>query len=66
MQKEEPDVVTYGKTITWRSFGGLTVSAAASGCSSPEEAEREALDYAKQMGWTPAKWWQWWRWRDSK
>lgn len=27
-----------------------------------DRTEEDALEVAKEMGWTPIRWWQWWRW----
>lgn len=57
-------MTTYGQQITWRDPIS-TVTVEVSGYSSPDAAFAAALDDAKAAGWTPPKWWQWWRWTES-
>lgn len=61
---EKPGV-TYGATIRWSdSYGRNEVTV--SKCSSREEAWRETEACARRSGWTPPRWWQWWRWSDTR
>jgi len=30
------------------------------------EAKRQCVEWAQKHGWTPPKWWQWWRWKDTR
>lgn len=53
----------YGKTIKWSVWGGIKQAAGFADTS--EKAFELALEKAKQLGWTPPKWWQWWRWGDK-
>jgi hypothetical protein len=55
---------TYGQTITWHEASGNRSSFTVEGCATPQEALSEAIRCAKSMGWTPPKWWQWWRWSE--
>jgi hypothetical protein len=54
-------MITYGFTIKWghNSFG-------VSNQPTAEEAQRVCIEWATKHGWTPPKWWQWWRWGDTK
>jgi hypothetical protein len=56
-------MVTHGQEIIWSHFGSRE-SVTVGGCDTREEAMREALKLAKESGWTPPRWWQWWRWGD--
>ena len=56
-------MATYGQEIIWNSMAGQH-SVKVEGCDSSEEARTEALRMAKESGWTPPRWWQWWRWSD--
>lgn len=51
-------------SVEWTDFSGtwscITVSR-----KTTEEAETAAFEEAKHFGWTPRKWWQWWRWDDT-
>lgn len=47
--------------LIWQS-GFCTTAVEVNGYSSPREALLAAVTDAKELGWTPPKWWQWWRW----
>ena len=54
---------TYGQMMQWHDgYGRQRIEV--SGCSSLEEARASALHMALASGWTPPRWWQWWRWQD--
>lgn len=61
-------MTTHGQTIAWTGGGGLdgaiTQSVSVEGCATREEAFSKAIQFAKDAGWTPPKWWQWWRWSE--
>jgi hypothetical protein len=59
-------MILYGQTIEWTDFWGQKTKISVTGCSSLEIAKQIALEDAKEMGWTPYKCWQWWRWHDTK
>ena len=54
-------MITYGFDIKWGSttFG-------VSGCTTRVAAIQEAITFAKSNGWTPPRWWQFWRWMDTR
>jgi hypothetical protein len=58
-------MTTFSQEIIWHSMAGRH-SVSVEGCDSREEALSTALRMAKQgsHGWTPPRWWQWWRWGD--
>ncbi len=56
-------MTTYGQEIIWSTSTGR-ISVMVDKCDTPEEALQEALKWAKEDGWTPPHWWQWWRWGD--
>jgi hypothetical protein len=58
-------MITYGQVIRWTRSDGAVLSVIVRDCGSHEEALRMAIDDAKSMGWTPPKWWQWWRWDET-
>lgn len=35
-------------------------------CATPEDAKRECIAFAERNGWTRPKWWQFWRWQDTR
>lgn len=55
----------YGITITWTTLGGQRKFKSLN-FPDYEEAWRVALDLARADGWYPPKWWQIWRWRDTR
>jgi hypothetical protein len=57
--------VTYGVTIRWTDRNGQQ-SCGVDGCETREEAWEQAEGFARRGGWTPPKWWQWWRWHDTR
>ena len=56
----------YGQTIKWTEFPDLWYKTTVNGCNTLEEARTSALRSAKKMGWTYPKWYQFWRWNDTK
>lgn len=63
---EKSPIVTHDFAVRWTKFDGTTETAAVSGCESEAEARREAFRIARKNGWTPPRWWQWWRWGDTQ
>jgi len=57
--------VTFGQQISWtgrdRSKSAVTVK----DYPTHQEALDAALKSAMAFGWTPPRWWQWWRWGDQ-
>lgn len=53
--------IGYGYRIKWGDN-----SFAVQGQPSPEEAKAMCIEWATKHGWTPPKWWQFWRWGDTK
>lgn len=55
----------YGITITWTKFDGRRkfVSSNFPDC---EQAWMAAIDLARFDGWYPPKWWEIWRWGDTR
>ena len=56
----------FGQTIRWTDLGGDEHAVRVNGCTSPQEALKEATRMACEMGWTPRRWWQFWRYSDTK
>lgn len=57
-------MVSYGRTIRWYGLDGSVSTFTVDKCETPQEALSEAITSAKAFGWTPPRWWQWWRWRE--
>ena len=51
------------RVIRWSSYGGAHLVQSGRH-NSKIEAWAEALRMAVSLGYTPRRWWQWWRWRD--
>lgn len=58
--------IAYGYRIDWTDSDGTRSYASTNGHRSPAAARDAALRMAKAMGWTPPRWWQWWRWDDTQ
>jgi hypothetical protein len=46
--------------FSWTTLNGERSEIGFTGCT-----KQEAIDRALEWGWTPPKWWQWWRWDDQ-
>lgn len=55
----------YGITITWTKLDGKRKFSSFN-FHDWDEAWREALDLARADGWYPPKWWEFWRWSDTR
>lgn len=56
----------YGFVVTLTEFGGGKHQWGSRGHLTHEEALAAAWELAHKYGWKPAKWWQFWRWADTK
>jgi len=54
--------ISYGQVIEWVDRDGTRTRICVKGRSSAREAFEDAVTAAKDMGWKPPKWWQFWRW----
>ena len=54
-------MITYGQVVSWSPSLGIRLSVSVIGFETREDARREAIKQAKELGWTPPRWWQWWR-----
>src|SRR5688500_1268034 len=66
MIEASPNRVIYGFTIKWTDFDGSRHEVASTGFHSGLDARRSVIGAARQAGWTPPRWWQWWRWNDTR
>lgn len=53
------------RPFTWTGFDGISSTVSVEWKDSMEEAFNATLEFARELGWTPPRWWQWWRWRDQ-
>jgi hypothetical protein len=56
----------HGYTVVWTRFGEGRSTFHACGFSTPEEADKSRAESLRGYGWEPPKWWQWWRWDDTR
>lgn len=56
--------LTWSYTVHWIKFPNKYSNMTSSGWETPEEAKKAALEFAAECGWTPRRWWQFWRWRE--
>ncbi len=60
-----PVPVTYGFTVSWRDWPWSKVNRAGLiKAATPLEARIKAQELAISFGWTPRRWWQFWRWNE--
>jgi hypothetical protein len=52
----------YSAWRQWRDFQGSTYRVTVAGDGTVEEAKAHMDQAARDAGWTPARWWQFWRW----
>ena len=57
---------TYGFRINWKTFDGESCCVKSSGHKSIDHAKAYCIASAEMAGWTPPKWWQWWRRGDTR
>ena len=56
----------YTQYVSWRHADGTIESIAFGTDLGLQEAINGALALAREHGWTPPRWWQFWRWGDSR
>jgi hypothetical protein len=55
----------YGQEVRWTKFDGSKHTLEINDCDTLDEAVQTAFREAIKCGWTPPRWWQWWRWGDT-
>ncbi len=58
-------MITYGQEIHWTEFNGTKNSFGIHNAETRDAALKAIAETAPKMGWTPRRWWQWWRWSDT-
>lgn len=53
---------TWSASRTWKTRDGLRWQTTAEGYKNLTDARARCERDARELGWTPRKWWQWWRW----
>lgn len=59
-------MIRYGQSIRWTSLDGSVTEIAVSDCDSAKEARQKAIEFAEASGWRPPRWYEFWRWRDTR
>jgi hypothetical protein len=54
----------YGMLVRWTGRDGRVNILRMGPYPTAQEAWDKALHHARALGWTPPKWWQWWRFGD--
>jgi hypothetical protein len=57
-------MIVYSFTIRWYEFNGTMTAIRAESTLSMGDAISKSFADAKECGWTPPRWWQWWRWKE--
>jgi hypothetical protein len=63
---QSPTGMLCAQSIKWTEFGGNRNEVMTDYHFTPREARKSALRSAIKSGWTPPRWWQWWRWGDTR
>jgi hypothetical protein len=58
-------MTTYGHHIKFSSYHTV-YEVSVGGLRSPEEAEQFAWEFARENGYRPPRWWEWWRWGEKR
>jgi len=58
--------LVYAAKVQWTHFNGTKQCVGVSNYDNLHEALDDALLSAIVMGWTMPRWWQWWRWQDTR
>lgn len=56
----------YGQKIKWTRCDGSPAAIFVGWFKTQEEARVAVIKAARRAGWTPPRWWQWWRRKDSR
>ena len=56
----------YSQTVRWTTIREGEQNISVGNSLTLGEAQESAFRWAIQLGWTPPKWWQFWRWGDTK
>lgn len=58
--------MTFGQQIIWTRRDGTRKVYSVTGRDSWENAQLAVFELARQDGWTYPRWWQYWRWFDTR
>ena len=59
---------TWSVRIDWSGWKGEKEAITLTGDPGEplESVRKKAVDHATELGWTPPRWWQFWRWADTQ
>lgn len=63
---QAPERALYRNEIKWTDFDGTRHSISSGWRFHMRVARKESLRRAIGFGWTRPRWWQWWRWDDTR
>lgn len=66
MLEKSPTGVIYGFAISWTDLNGGKRSIKTTGFYTARDARRSVVRAARRSGWTYPRWWQFWRWDDTR
>jgi hypothetical protein len=66
MLERSPTKAVCRSEIKWTDIDGSKSSVCSDYHFHARDARKEALRMARKWGWTYPRWWQWWRWEDSR
>lgn len=58
--------MSHSARIHWTQSSGDRIVLTVADCMTRDDAQREVTDWARSAGWTPPRWWQFWRWGDTR
>ena len=58
--------ITYSQSVRWTGRDGNVSVLTVNGYPTAEAAAAKAFHDAREFGWTPPRWWQWWRKGDTR
>jgi hypothetical protein len=56
----------YSQQIKWTDYNGNHALVGVYDHATPGGARHAAINAARELGWTPPRWWQWWRRKDTR
>jgi hypothetical protein len=59
-------VTSWTQTIRWHDRDGGMHTVESGSCVNKDYASFSAWLEAKKAGWTPPRWWEWWRFGDTR
>ena len=57
--------VVFGQSVRWTTLDGSVADVHTTGHTTMDAAQETGFRMATRMGWTPIRWWKFWRWGDT-